>query len=102
MQEAGSGSRPRQIATAHKWIPVSLLDSLLRLTASDDARRTLSVDSTRYTFNRYVEVEDIRRGRFYLKTTVKHHARIRRMIGYLRSETPRLAIAGWIMQSKPV
>ena len=102
MQEAGPGSHPRQIAAAHKWIPVSLLDSLLRLTAGDDARRTLSADSTRYTFNRHVLVEDTKRGRFYRKATVKHHARIRRMIGCLRPGTPRLAIAGWIMQSKPV
>ena len=38
----------------HKWmkrIPVDLLDSLLGFTAGGDARRTLSVDSTRYTFN---------------------------------------------------
>ncbi len=55
---------------------VDLLDSLLRFTAGGDARRTLSVDSTQYTFNRYVEVEDIRRGRFYRKATVKHHALI--------------------------
>ncbi len=41
-----------------KRIPVDLLDSLLRFTAGGDARRTLSVDSARYTFNRYVLVED--------------------------------------------
>ncbi len=53
-----------------------MLDSLLRLTAGGDARRTLSVDSTRYTFNRCVLVEDVKRGRFYRKATVKHHALI--------------------------
>lgn len=63
----------------HKWmkrIPLDLLDSLLRLTAGSGARRTLSVDSTQYTFNRYVLVEDIKRGRFHRKNTVKHHALI--------------------------
>ena len=63
----------------HKWmkrIPLDLLDSLLRFTAGGDARRTLSVDSTQYTFNRYVLVEDAKRGKFYRKTTVKHHALI--------------------------
>ena len=38
-----------------KRMPVSLLDSLLRFTGGD-ARRTLSVDSIRYTFNRHVLV----------------------------------------------
>ena len=63
----------------HKWmkrIPLDLLDSLLRLTAGSGARRTLSVDSTQYTFNRYVLVEDIKRGTFHRKDTVKHHALI--------------------------
>ena len=63
---------------AHKWmkrIPVDLLDSLLRFTGGD-ARGTLSVDSTRYTFNRHVLVEDARRGKFYRKATVKHHTLI--------------------------
>ncbi len=63
----------------HKWmkrIPPDLLDSLLRFTAGGDARRTLSVDSTQYTFNRYVLVEDAKRGKFYRKATVKHHALI--------------------------
>ena len=41
----------------HTWmkrIPIDLLDSLLRFAAGGDARRTLSVDYTQYTFNRYV------------------------------------------------
>ncbi len=78
VQEAGHESRPLQIVAAHKWmkrIPAGLLDSLLRFTGGD-ARRTLSVDSTRYTFNRYVLVEDAKRGKFYRVVTVKHHALI--------------------------
>ncbi len=59
-----------------KRIPVDLLDSLLRFTAGGDARGTLSVDSTQYTFNRYVLVEDAKRGKLYRKATVKHHALI--------------------------
>ena len=63
----------------HKWmkrIPLDLLDSLLLLTAGSGSRRTLSVDSTQYTFNRYVEVEDARRGKYYKKSTIKQHALI--------------------------
>lgn len=62
----------------HKWmkrIPLDLLDSLLRFTAGG-AGGTLSVDSTQYTFNRYIVVDDIRRGRFYRKATIKHHTLI--------------------------
>ena len=59
-----------------KRIPVSLLGSLMRFTAGDNARRTLPVGSARYTFNRYVLAEDAKRGEFYRKATVKHHALI--------------------------
>ncbi len=59
-----------------KRIPLDLPDSLPRFTAGGDARRTLSADSTRYTFNRYVLVEDAKRGKLYRKATVKHHALI--------------------------
>ena len=55
--------------------PLDLLDSLL-LTAGSDSRRTLSVDSTQYTFNQYVKAEDVRRGRHRSKDTVKQHALI--------------------------
>lgn len=60
----------------HKWmkrIPIGLLDSLLLFTAGRGSVRTLSIDSTQYTFNRYVEVTDARRGKIYRKATVKHH-----------------------------
>lgn len=57
-----------------KRIPLDLLDSLLRLTAGNGARRTLSVDSTQYTINRYALVEDIRRETFHREDAVKHHA----------------------------
>ena len=63
----------------HKWIkriPVTLLDSLLRLTTGSGTHGTLLVDATQYTFNRYVLMEDIKRGRFYRKATVKHHSLI--------------------------
>lgn len=53
-------------------MPVSLLYSLLRFTAGSEAYGTLSVDSTQYTFNRYVLVEDVKRGQFYRKAIVKH------------------------------
>lgn len=63
----------------HKWmkrIPLDLLDSLLLLTAGSGSRRTLSVDSTQYTFNRYVEVEDVRRDRHHRKNAIKQHVLI--------------------------
>ena len=62
----------------YKWmkrIPLDLLDSLL-LTTGSGSCQTLSVDSTQYAFNRYVEVEDVRRGRHHGKNTVKQHALI--------------------------
>ena len=57
-------------------IPIGLLDSLLTLTAGSDAYGTLSVDSTQYTYNRYVLAEDAKRGEYYKKATIKHHALI--------------------------
>lgn len=78
MQEAELDHIPSK-SSLHKWtkgILLDLLDSLLRLTAGSGSRRTLSVDSTRYTFNRYVEAEDIRRGRYHKKDTVKQRVLI--------------------------
>ena len=42
---------------------------------------TLSLSAYRYTFNRYVKVEDVHRGRHHRKDTVRQHALI---IGDLR------------------
>ena len=63
----------------HKWlgrIPVGLLDSLLTPTAGSAVFGTLSVDSTQYTYNRYVLVEDAKHGKYYRKDTIKHHVLI--------------------------
>ena len=57
-------------------IPLGLFDSLLTLTAGSDAYGTLSVDSTQYTYNWYVLAEDAKRGEYYKKATIKHHALI--------------------------
>ena len=51
-------SRPSHGCTSMSKISTGLLDSLLTFATGSGAYRTLSVDSTQYTYNRYVLVED--------------------------------------------
>ena len=63
----------------HKWLGrpyPGMLDELILFTAGEDAFGTLSVDSTHHQFNRYVLVNDARRGEKWVHDTVKHHAPI--------------------------
>ena len=54
-------------------LPVGLLDKLQVFTAGKRAHETLLVDSSSYTYNRYVWKENAKGGRWE-RLTVKHHA----------------------------
>ena len=63
----------------HKWpgrLPPGMLDELILLTVGEDAFGTLSVDSSRHRFNRYVLADDTKRGKKWVHDTIKHHALI--------------------------
>ena len=56
-------------------LPIGLLDKLLVFTAGKEAQETLLVDSSSYTYNRYVWKESAKGGRWE-RLTVKHHTLI--------------------------